>query len=196
MITENEKKLLRFLLANFDKDYSINELARKCGLAPNGAYEILTKLEGKKIAIIKEIAHIKSYKLNFNNIETCKLLELTLIPNYEDKKIKYRYDDLKPLKDITSLCILFGSYITKKENPNDIDALFVIDKHNYKKYQELLDQIRTTLPLKLHDILQTPSDFKENIKKADPIVREALAHGIILWGHELTVEVIRNVSQH
>jgi len=49
MITDNEKKILKFLLAHFNSDYSINEIAKKCSLAPNGAYEILKKFGEKEI---------------------------------------------------------------------------------------------------------------------------------------------------
>ena len=59
MITINEKKILRFLLVNFNKDYSINEIARNCNLAPNGAYEILRKFEEKEILSAKKIANLK-----------------------------------------------------------------------------------------------------------------------------------------
>ena len=118
MITNNEKKILKFLLINFNSDYSINEIARKCGLAPNGAYEILKKFEQKEVLSSKKIANSKSYKINFNSIEANKLLELVLIPDYKELKIKYRYNDLKPLENMTNLCILFGSYLTKKERPN------------------------------------------------------------------------------
>ncbi len=192
MITNNEKKILRFLLANFNSDYSINEIAKKCSLAPNGAYEILKKLEEKEILLPKKIANSKSYKINFDSKETNKLLELVLIPNYNESKIKYRYNDLKPLETITNLCILFGSYATKKEKPNDIDILFVIKKSDYKKYSDALEKVKRILPLKLHDVIQTKEDLTKNIKKQEKLIIQALSEGIVLWGHEFLIEVIKN----
>lgn len=194
MITNNEKKLLRFLLANFNSDYSINEIAKKCGLAPNGAYEILKKFEKKDILLIKKIANTKSYKINFESIEARKLLELIIIPNYQESKIKYRYNDLKPLESVTKLCIIFGSYI-KKEKPNDIDVIFVIRKGDYKKYTELLEKIKRIMPFKLHDIIQTREDLKKNIRKGEKIIIKAINEGIILWGHEFLIEVLKNVVE-
>lgn len=195
MITNNEKKILRFLLANFDKDYSINEIAKKSGLAPNGAYEMLKKFEEKGILLPKKIANLKSYKINFESIEAKKLLELALVPDYNESKISYRYGELKPLKDITQLCIIFGSYITKKEKPNDIDAIFVIKKSDYKKYNQALEKVKITMPFKLHDVIQTKSDLTKNIKKREEILAKAISEGIILWGHELLIEVIKNVAE-
>ncbi|MBI4439609.1 winged helix-turn-helix transcriptional regulator [Candidatus Woesearchaeota archaeon] len=195
MITANEKKILRFLLANFDSDYSINEIAKKTGLAPNGAYEALKKFEERGVLLPKKIANLKSYKVNFESIEANKMLELALIPDYKEPKISYRYNDLKPLNTVTKLCILFGSYITKKEKPNDIDALFVIEKADYKKYSQYLDKVKMAMPFKLHDVIQTKDDLKENLKKRDKIIISAISDGVILWGHEFLVEVIRNVAE-
>ncbi len=195
MITNNEKKILKFLLAHFNSDHSINEIGKKCGLAPNGAYEILKKFEEKEILLPKKIANSKSYKINFNSIETNKLLELALIPDYRESKIKYRYNDLKPLENMTKLCIIFGSYITKKEKPNDIDILFVIKKSDYQKYSEVLEKIKRILPLKLHDVIQTKEDLTKNIKEEEKLIIEAISEGIVLWGHEFLIEVIKNAAK-
>ena len=192
MITNNEKKILKFLLTHFNTDYSINEIAKKCGLAPNGAYEILKKFGEKEILTSKKIANSKSYKINFDSRETKNLLELALIPDYKELKIKYRYNDLKPLEELTNLCILFGSYITKKEKPNDIDILFVIKKGDYKKYSEVLEKVKRILPLKLHDVIQTKEDLTKNIKKGEKLIIQALSEGIVLWGHEFLIKVIKN----
>ena len=107
-------------------------------------------------------------------------------------KIKYRYNDLKPLENITSLCIIFGSYAAKKEKPNDIDILFVIKKSDYKKYSEALENIKRILPLKLHDVIQTKEDLTKKIKKEEKLIIEAISEGIILWGHEFLIEAIKN----
>src|SRR3989344_2051906 len=192
MITDNEKKILKFLLAHFNSDYSIDELAKKCSLAPNGAYEILKKFEEKEILLPKNVANSKSYKINFDSIETNKLLELALIPDYKEPKIKYRYNDLKPLENITALCIIFGSYAAKKEKPNDIDILFVIKKSDYKKYSGVLEKVKKVLPLKLHDVIQTKEDLTKNIKKEEKLIIQAMSEGIVLWGHEFLIEVVKN----
>ena len=191
MITKNERKILRFLLAHFDKDHSINEIAKHCHLTPNGAYEILKKFGKRGILVFKKIANLKSYKINFQSREAEKLLELILLPDYNESKISYRYNDLKPLKKITGLCIIFGSYVTKKEKPNDLDILFVVKKADYKKYHLALDKIKLITPLKLHDTIQTKADLIKNIKKGDPLIMTVLDKGVILWGQEFLIEVVK-----
>src|SRR3989338_8316633 len=119
MITENAKKVLRFILTAFDVDYSINNIAEECNLTPNGAYKILKKFEKEGVLQYKKIANIKSYKINFNDEKTINLLGLILTPTIEKERIKYRTEDLKSLREITKVCILFGSYITAKKEPDD-----------------------------------------------------------------------------
>lgn len=195
MITNNEKKILRFLLAYFDSDYSINEIAKKCSLTPNGAYEILKKFEKKEILKAKKIANIKSYKINFKSIEAKKLLELILMPDYNAPNISYRYNDLKPLEKITKLCIIFGSYITKKEKPNDIDILFVIRKADYEKYSKALEKVKLVMPLKLHDVIQTKEDLIKSIRGKKIILTQAIFNGAVLWGHDFLIEVIKDIAE-
>ena len=192
MLTDNEKKVLKFIFTAFDEDYSINNIAKKCSLSPNGTAKILNKFEKQDILNPKNIANIKSYKLNFENEKTAIILELTLIPKLE-KKLKYRLDDLKELKEITNVCIIFGSYINMNKKPNDLDILFVLDKNNFEKYKNKLSHLCGIIPVKIHDVLQTEENLKQNIIQKDKIILDILKTGIILWGQKIIVGVIKDV---
>ncbi|MBU1204514.1 MAG: winged helix-turn-helix transcriptional regulator [Nanoarchaeota archaeon] len=192
MLTDNEKNVLKLLFTAFDEDYSINNIAKKCNLSPNGAAKILNKFEKQGILKPKNIANIKSYKINFENEKTVIILELTLIPKLE-KRIKYRLDDLNELKEITKTCIIFGSYTNMNKKPNDLDALFVLDKNNFEKYKKKLSNLREIMPVKIHDVLQTEEDLKHNIIQKDKIILDILKTGIILWGQKTIIEVIKDV---
>ncbi len=192
MLTEKEKKILRLLIASPGIDYSINQIAKECSLAPNGAYKILSKFEKQGILEPKAIANIKSYHINFENAKTALILELALIPAIEGK-VKYRLNDLAQLKDVTKACILFGSYIEPKKDPNDMDVLFMIDKKDYKEYKKKLRE--AVVPVKIHDVVQTQSDLLANIKRKDNVVLDILKKGIVLWGQREIVEVAKNAKQ-
>ena len=75
---------------------------------------------------------------------------------------------------------------------DDIDILFVIKKTDYKKYSWDLEKVKRILPLKLHDVIQTKEDLTKNIKKEEKLITEAIFEGIVLWGHELLIKVIKN----
>lgn len=192
MLTLNEKKVLRMLLTAFDTDYSINNIAKECGIAPNGAYKILKKLEKEGILKEKSIANIKSYKINFANEKTTNILELAMMQELEGR-IKFRLEDFKALKGIAKTCIIFGSYLNPKKHPNDLDILFILGKDNFKEYKKTLEGIRDIVPAKIHDVLQTEQDLKNNIINKDKVILEILRKGTILWGQKTIIEVIKNV---
>lgn len=179
------------LLTSFGEDYSINQIAKNCNIAPNGALKILRKFEKEGVLKSRKIANINSYSINFENDKTKNIIELTLISDLTGK-LKFRYEDLKPLKDVTKECIAFGSYTNLKKEPNDLDILFILDREKFKLYKEKSSQIYKTIPVKVHDILQTEEDFKENIKNRDRVVIEILRTGIVLWGYRKIIELIEN----
>ncbi|MBI5065482.1 winged helix-turn-helix transcriptional regulator [Candidatus Woesearchaeota archaeon] len=194
ILTLNEKKVIRFLAASV-RDHSINEIAKECDLAPNGAHKILKKLEKEGIIKFKKIANISSHTLNFNNEKTALILELSFIPEELEGRIRHRAEDLQPLKEVTSICIMFGSYITNKKSPGDLDLLFVLEKEQFNNYKKTLNKIQDIIPIKIQDVVQTSDDLKQNIKKEDPIILASIKEGIILWGFKELVNIIKNVNQ-
>ncbi len=191
MPTFNEKNVLRTLLTAFKEDYSINEIARKCNLSPNGALKILKKFEIEGILISRKIANIKSYSINFENEKTRNILELSLMDELRGR-LKFRSEDLELLKKITISCIIFGSYADLKKEPKDMDVLLIIDKSKFKEYRKNSSEIFKTIPIKVHDVIQTERDFIENIYKKDKVIINILRQGIILWGHRKIIEFIEN----
>ena len=191
MLTVNEKKVLRLLFAAIDEDYSINAIARECGLAPNGAAKILKKFEQEGVLRAKGIANIKAYRIDFGNQKTQAILELVMIPEIKGR-LQHRLEDLEDMKKTAKACIAFGSYINQGKEPNDIDLIFIIDKEEFKQYKSKLSRLRQILPVKLHELIQTEEDLKSNILKKDKIILGALRTGIMLWGQKLIIELVQN----
>jgi len=194
MLTANEKKVLRLLMSSLNTDYSINQIAKRCHLAPNGALKILRKFEKEGILKPKKIANIISYRLDLNNDKTSNILELALISELQGR-IRYRLKDFQELKSITESCIIFGSYANLKKEPNDLDVLFILNNENYKEYRRKLADISPIIPVKVHDMVQTEQDLKENIIKNDKVIMEILLNGVVLWGYKTIVKIIQNANE-
>ncbi|MBU2637596.1 MAG: winged helix-turn-helix transcriptional regulator [Nanoarchaeota archaeon] len=194
-LTQNEKKALRFLAANLNEDYSINEIAKKCGITPNGAYKLLAKLEKDGILKKKPIANLISYKLNLENEKAMLMLELAFVHDNLEGRIKLRAEDLEPLKAVAKACIVFGSYITAKQKPGDIDILFVLDKKSFNEFKQKLAKVQEITPVRIQDVVQTEEDLQQNLKKGDVIVKEALQKGIVLWGYEIIAGGVKNAAR-
>ena len=188
MLTANEKRLLRYL-ATEPETHSINQLAKALQLAPNGAYKILKKGEKENIFNVKTIANIKGYSLNFLSEKTENVLALAFLDNLMNKRVEQRMHDLRPLKKIVKACVIFGSYITLKENPQDIDILFILAKKDFKQYKTDLILVQELMPVKIHDVIQTQEDMKKNRK--DPVIINALREGYVVWGVEYLIKVIK-----
>lgn len=195
MVTKNESKVLRKVLMAFGEYHSINSLAKQCGLTPNGTLKILKKFENQGILRLKKISNINSYKINFLDNKTKSILELSLIPEVSGK-LKFREEDLKPLKDVSEICILFGSYISEKKQPNDLDVFFMIKEKKFEEYKKLSKKIYRTMPLKVHDVLQTEKDLKKNLVEKNKVIIEILRKGVILWGYDKIIKVMEDVSKN
>ena len=194
MITKNEKNVLRYLILNYYSKSSINKIAKDCKLAPNGAYKILKKFEKEGVLKFSRISNLKLYYLDFKNSKTKSIIEVALMPETTSKRIKYRAKDLEPLKELTLACALFGSYAANKEKASDLDVFFLIGKNNYSKYKEKLREIKGIVPVKIHDLVQTEQDLKDNIKKENKVIFNILKEGIFLWGYDKIIKVLADVS--
>jgi DNA-binding Lrp family transcriptional regulator len=187
MLTKNEKKVLRIVMT--DLDSSINQIARQAEVTAQGAFKILRKFEKEGILKEKKISNISTFQLIFNN-KTHAVLRLALIDEL-GKRLQYRHEDLKELKDVTKTCIIFGSYLYKK-SPNDLDLFFIVEKPNYKEYKKRLKEV--IAPLEIHDVVQTEEDIEANLKKKDKVLIEILRKGVVLWGEEAIVRAVENVK--
>lgn len=87
---------------------------------------------------------------------------------------------------------MFGSYAGLKKEPNDLDVFFMLDSKNFEKYKEISSRIYSTIPAKVHDILQTRKDFEKSISQREPVIIEILKTGLILWGAKEIISLIEN----
>lgn len=202
ILTENELKILRFLAASAGKEYSINEMSRLMELETASAYIVLMKFAFLKIIKEKKIGNMKAYHLNFD-FEDKTILERTnaailfaLIPSVElNTRILLRANAFKKFQKIALCAIMFGSYILNKKKPHDIDVLFILEKEKYDLYRETLKKVQEITPIKIHDVVQTKEDVRNNLKQEDAIIKEAISRGIVLWGFNELIEVIRDANR-
>lgn len=195
VLTANEKNVLRFLASHPTDFCSINSLAKVCGLSPNGLYKIVVKFEKIGVLRSQKIANIVRYALEFEQEMTRRLLALAFLPERFKGRLGQRVEDLDGLRSLTKVVIIFGSYLTTKEKPNDIDILVVVQKKNFEKYKKALFEAQERTPVPIHDVLQLSSDLVENIRKRDAVVQKAVWKGVVLWGYDELVEVMRNAAR-
>src|SRR3989338_3924103 len=192
MLTLNDKKVVKYLLVNFNLDQSINEVAKNCHLSPNGAYKILQKLQKESILYPKNIANIKAFKVTCGSLKAKRIIALAFMDKIAGR-LEHRYKDLLPLQKVSPICIAFGSYITEKKHPEDFDIITIIDRSNFAQYKKTLKEIQEIMPVKIHDVLQTKQDFINNLQQDNKVIKKALQEGVVLWGYDQLIEVLSSV---
>jgi len=68
----------------------------------------------------------------------------------------------------------------------------VIDKDKFKEYKSKSQQVFKTVPIKVHDILQTEEDLTKNISENDAVIINILRTGVVFWGGRKIIELIEN----
>ena len=191
-LTENEARAIDFLIRNFSHEYNINQLSRELKLSPRGIFKILKKLEKENYLISKKQGNNIFYQINYESEEALDVCNFVLSETKKTSFIKVQIDDLKKLRDLTKIAILFGSVLVKDAEANDIDALLVFNEKDFSKVEKAISEINSIKHKKIHAIYQTEKDFVENIKKKDKVILSAIKTGLILWGRDKFLEAINN----
>jgi predicted nucleotidyltransferase len=78
--------------------------------------------------------------------------------------------------------ILFGSYATGRPTPDsDVDLLVILpfEGKNLSKSLEILNSTNPSFPIDL--LARTPEDTERRYREGDPLIREALDRGKVLY---------------
>lgn len=78
--------------------------------------------------------------------------------------------------------ILFGSYASGKPTPDsDVDLLVILpfEGKNFWKSLEILNRTDPKFPIDL--LARRPDDTERRYREGDPLIREALDHGKVLY---------------
>lgn len=193
-ITKNEIGAILELFKNFSVDYNASSLSKRLDMTPMGALKILKKLELERILKSKRYGKAVFYKLDFENPYTESYISFLLENELQQSnaKVKRWIKDIRKFENCTEIAILFGSVI-KNTDYRDVDILLITEE--IKKIIKIEEEINKTTNKKLHIIKQTKEDLINNIKKRDRVILNIISTGIVLFGHEKLVEVIKGVSR-
>src|SRR3989338_146692 len=173
-ITKAEMNVILTLVKSPEIDYNGNNLAKAIGITPTGALKILKCLEKENILKSKKIGKAVIYKINTQDNYARNHVSLILAREkiYAKPKVKVWINELKKIKN-ADIVILFGSVLIK-ENPSDIDVVFVTDKKKFKRLQEEVEQINKINIKRIHPLYQGLEDIIMNIKKRDKPLLNAM----------------------
>ncbi len=193
-MTLNEARAVDFLVRHFRERTSINGMARRLRLSPNGAYRLLKRLEAAQVIVPERIGNAVYFRMNLESELGRAFAMAALLQQDLNSYAKVQAHDLERLKKQVSCCILFGSVLDRGGGAHDIDVLIVVPKKGYRKVQASLDGLGMVKSKKIHPLFQTAGDFVRNIRKNDEVILDILKKGAVLWGAGVVVEAIRHGS--
>ena len=101
--------------------------------------------------------------------------------------VKVWINELRKIKSADA-AILFGSILRKKE-ANDVDALLITNQKRFPKLKKEVEKINLINIKKVHPVYQSEKDVKENIKKGDKALLNAIK-GIVAFGEDKLIDLI------
>lgn len=197
MLSANLIKIVGFIFRNIPNRFNVNQIARELKISVGSAYKILKSLEKKGVLVSQKIGNGIYYTLNLNNKEAKNITALVLMESKNKSLALNPYasiyaKDMKEAEKLSKAIILFGSIINTK-NANDIDTLFIIDKGKSKAVEDFCIKLSNLRPKRVNPLLMTMADFKRNIKKQDKVIADILKKGIILFGEDTIINILRGV---
>lgn len=197
MFPLNLTKIIEFLFRNIPNRYNVNQLSRELKISVGSAYKILKSLEKKSVLVSLKIGNGIYYVLNLDNKEAENVTELVLIESRNKSLSKNSHasiyaKDFKDGEKLSKAIILFGSILERKDT-KDVDILFIIDKGKSKAVEDFCMKLSNLRPKRTNPLLMTMADFKKNIKKQDKVIADILKKGIILFGEDAVIDILRGV---
>lgn len=195
-ITMNEMKAVLKIFKDFKTRYNSNNLSKELELTSMGTLKILRRLYEKNILKLEELGKAKYYSINFDNEFSMDYIKFLLQKEANESlpRIKRWLEEIKKFKDIAQIGVLFGS-VLRNDKHEDVDLVLIFNKNNNEKINKQLKELNIINIKQIHPIEQTSKDFKNNIAKKDKVILESIKRGVIAFGYDKYVEVIKNYSR-
>ena len=187
-LTKKERELLLTLFKDFTSYYNANSISKVLNITHVGAQKIFKRLNN--ILISKRIGKSIIYKLNLEDDYTKKLISFLLTD--EANNFKRWKEEFKELFKEDRIIIIYGSSIKNYSASKDIDIMIIMNQKDLKEVNKIIKEKEKILPKPLHALKLTDDDLLNNIK--NKAIIDAIKNGIILYGQDKYVEIIKNVT--
>jgi len=180
------------LFKEFTTYYNANSISKVLGISHVGAQKIFKRLLRERILKDKQIGKSIIYKPRINDDYVCKLIAFLLAD--EANNFKRWKEEFKELFRKDGIVILFGSSAKDYAKAKDIDIMVVIKKDEFKEIKDIIKEKQELLPKKIHSIELTKSDLVRNIKQKKEAIIDIVKNGVVLYGQNEYVEVVKDFT--
>ncbi len=188
---KNEKlNILRLLIENPEKDYSIRQITLERKINYKSTYEIIKKLKEEGVVNVKKYGNTSIVKFNFKFNESVFIVENQRKKDFlKNKDFRVIYRRIKEIKNPFFICVVFGSYAkgTAKRG-SDLDLCLIT---NEEKIKSELNMILDITPFNIHYLDFGCEEFIKMLKTTEfNVGKEIVKNKIILKGVEQFYELI------
>ena len=166
-LSDNEFSVINFLVRNFTEKLTIRNLAQRLGFSAAGVFNILKKLEKEGIVAGQRLGTGLFYSINFGNKLSQHLAAIILL--YSKEKPAINVEKIKHAKSAVF----------------DMNTLLLVT--------DIITNIEVDMP-NVNVISKTEDEIIELFKKKDQEMMQLLKKGIVLFGEEKIVNIIKNCS--
>ncbi len=186
--TKSEILAVLIIVKSPEMLYNANSLSKVLGITSMGTLKILKRLEKEGVLKSMRVGKSGIYRINVDNEYARKYVTFLLASEAVNagSVTKMWINEIRKLKN-ADVAVLFGS-VLRKENPNDIDVLFVTDQERFERLKEEVAE-RNRINIKpIHAVYQSSGDLVANIRKRDKVILKAIK-GIVVIGEEKFIGV-------
>ena len=166
-LSDNEFSVISFLVRNFTEKLTIRSIAQRLNFSSAGVFNILKKLEKNNIVAGQKLGTGLFYSINFENRIAGHLAAIVLL--FSDEKITLNIEQLKQAK---------AAIFDKKTLLLVTDSITVLD---------------ISIP-NVNVIAKTEEEAIDLFRKRNQEMLQLLKKGIVLFGEDKIVEIIKNCT--
>lgn len=191
-LTDKEREALLRLFKDFTAYYNANSISRLLGISRVGALKLFRRLEAQGLVASQKIGKSIVYKLKLEDDYVKKLVSFLLAD--EANKFRRWKEEFKALFKKGRIVMIFGSVLRNYEKANDIDLLVASGRADKEEIDKLLESKAEILPKELHTIRLSASELESNIRGKKAAILDIVRTGVVLYGQDEYVEVLKNVT--
>ncbi len=193
MLKKNEFKVLKVLLNDFTKSYSIQGISKELNQKYVQTYRTVHSLEDSNDLYIEKIGNSKIAKVDFTkfNLNYIVVEFEKLKSHLKNKDLEVIYKRIINLNE-SMICLLFGSQVKKPSVKSDFDLLFVIpEQFNYSSFERKVKNQLIPYNCDINIVTEKGLlDMWSNPKKLN-VGNEILKEHVIMYGAESFFNLLR-----
>ena len=191
-LTVKEQKAILRVYKDFTNFYNANSLSKTIGITQVGTMKILKRLEKASVMTSKRIGKSLVYKINVSGDFAQRVVGFVLANESSDYE-RWK-EEFKPVYKLSKTVLFYGSASRNYPSSRDIDLMIIQDKDNMKETSNVLQEIQSLLPKKIHAIQATRDDLIKNLKNHNEAMIEIVKTAIVLHGYDEYMEVLNGFA--